>query len=153
MSIWTFLGGHEGYLVVALCTHAVVGYVLGARLFGEPWAGMIGALLADIDLLFPATWGTLLVHRGITHSPFAGGVATVFAAGISHSIAGAVGIGYASQLLIDVTTPQGILLAYPLSTESISVPIGGHSSLVTILIWIACFVVLWSNRLTTNDND
>lgn len=147
-SIWTFFGGHGGYLAVALFTHALVGYVLGARLFDEPWAGVIGGLLADVDLLFPVSWGAPFVHRGLTHAPVSGGVAVAVASRVSPAVAGAIGVGYASQLLIDATTPKGIMLAYPLSTESVAVSIGGHSPPLTLVLWIVCFTVLWRRRST-----
>lgn len=149
--VWSFLGGHGGYLAVALLTHGLVGYALGAWLFDEPRAGLVGGLLADVDLLFPAAWGAPFVHRGITHTPFAAAVTVAVVAGVAVAltsrnglrIAGGVGVGYASQLLIDTTTPKGILPAYPLSTESVAVPLGGHSPLATIAIWLGCAAILW----------
>lgn len=145
-SVGSLLGGHGGYLAVALATHALVGYVLGARLFGRPWAGVVGGLLADVDLLVPAAWGAPLAHRGLMHSPIAAGAAVVIASRLGWSTAGAVGAGYVSQLLIDLTTPKGILLTYPFSTEAVAVPLGGHSPVTTVLLWTACLGVLWRQR-------
>lgn len=146
LSVWSVVGGHVGYLVVGLATHAIVGYVLGLSLFGEPRAGTIGALLADIDLLFPATWGTPFVHRGITHTALAAGVAVAIGSIRGRSIAGAVGIGYVSQLLIDATTPKGVALAYPVSSETVVLPLRGHSPEATVVIWIACISIIWLHR-------
>jgi len=145
-SILAFAGGRAGFLTIAIATHALVGYVLGARFFGRPGAGMGGAVLADLDLLFPAAWGVPLVHRGITHTLLAAGIVVAVAATRGSSVAGAVGSGYASHLLIDATTPKGVPLAYPLSSESFAVPVGGHSLPVTVLLWGVCLAVLWRSR-------
>lgn len=146
-TVLTSLGGHTGYLVVALSTHALVGYTLGAALFDKPGAGLVGGCLADLDFLFPAALGPPFEHRGITHTALAGGVAVAIAFRLDRGTAGGVGVGYASQLLIDVTTPKGIPLAYPISTQSVVIPLSGHSPIATIGIWIACFVVLWRRRV------
>lgn len=137
---------HAGFLVAAVCTHAVVGYTLGASLFGAPRAGLVGGVVADVDLLFPAAWGAPFVHRGITHTALAAGVAVALAASRGRRTAGAVGAGYASQLLIDATTPKGIPLAYPLSVGSVGVPLGGHSPAVTAVLWACCLALLWHRR-------
>lgn len=146
----SFLGGHGGYLAVALLTHALVGYVLGARFFDKPWAGLVGGLFADVDLLFLSSLGDPFVHRGITHTPVVAAATVVLVSRFDRPTAHAVGIGYVAQLLIDITTPKGIPLLFPLSSESISVPIGGHSPAVTVVIWIACLFVLWRHRSATD---
>lgn len=146
ISVVSSLGGHTGYLVVAIGTHALVGYTLGAALFDEPRAGLLGGVVADIDFLFPATWGQPFVHRGITHTAVAGGIAVAVALLWNRRTAGGVGVGYVSQLLIDATTPKGIPLAYPISTESVFVPLHGHSAVATIIFWMACLAVLWRRR-------
>lgn len=145
-SVVTALNGHVGYIVMAVCTHALVGYTFGTALFDEPKAGLLGGVVADVDLLFPAAWSAPFVHRGITHTALAGGVAVAIAWQRNRRTAGAVGIGYTSQLVIDATTPKGILLAYPVSTESVVVPLSGHSRPVTLILWTVCLGVLWRCR-------
>lgn len=140
---------HTIYLVVAVATHALVGYVLGAVAFDAPRAGLAGGVVADIDLLFPAGWGPLLAHRGITHSALAAGLAVAVAASWGRRPAGGVGVGYASQLLIDATTPKGIPLAAPISTAPVGVPLGGHSPLVTAVLWAGCLAVLAYRRTSS----
>lgn len=142
-----YLGSHTLFLAVAIGTHAAVGYTLGAALFDAPRAGLVGGVLADLDLLFPATWGAPLVHRGITHTALAAGVAVALAAVHHRSTAGGVGVGYASQLLLDATTGMGIPLAYPIVPERIGVPVGGHSATATALLWVCCLGWLWRRRL------
>lgn len=150
-SILAFTCERAGFLAVAIATHAIVGYVLGARFFGQPRAGTVGAVVTDVDLLFPAAWGAPLVHRGITHTLLAAGIVVAIAAIRSNSVAGAVGSGYASHLLIDATTPKGVPLAYPLSSGSFAVPLGGHSPPVTVFLWGLCFAVLWRQRSETDN--
>lgn len=152
---------HAGFLVVALATHALVGYTLGAVAFDAPRTGLAAGVLPDVDLLVPAAWGVPLAHRGLTHSALAVGVAVAVAAvwsrrtidgrwsgwnaaaGRSGRIAGAVGAGYVAHLLLDATTPMGVPLAWPLSFEYVGVVLAGHSPPVTGVLWAACLVVLW----------
>lgn len=153
-----FPGGHAGFLVAAIATHAVVGYTLGTVLFGRPWAGLVGGFLADVDLLVPRELGFPWAHRSFTHAPLTG-VLVVAALlvvarrtsldsqmSLDTRVAGAVGVGYASQLLIDLTTVQGIPVAYPLSDAFVSVHLGGHSLPATIVLWVASLGVLWAYR-------
>lgn len=140
----SYPGGHAVFLAAALSTHALVGYTLGAVVFDAPGAGAVGGVLADVDLLLPAAWGEPFVHRGLTHSALAAGVATALAAAHARRTAGAVGVGYASQLLLDATTPQGIPIAYPLSTAHVGAALGGHSGHVTAVLWACCLYVLWT---------
>lgn len=143
-----YLGSHALFLVAAITTHALVGYTLGAALFDAPRAGLVGGVLADFDLLFPAAWESPLVHRGITHTALALGVAVAAVAARDRALAGALGVGYASQLLIDATTPMGVPLAYPLSSNHVGVTLGGHSPTVTALLWACCLGWLaWDRRL------
>lgn len=146
-------GGHTGLLVVALATHAVVGYTLGRVVFGRPWTGLVGGVVADVDLLVPAWVGPPLAHRGVTHTPVAAllAVAAAYLLTRDWRVAGAVGLGYASQLLIDLTTAQGIPVAYPLSGSHVAVPLGTHAGTGTALLWLGCVALLWgqpwSNRV------
>lgn len=142
--------GHAGFLAVALATHALVGYTLGAVLFDAPRAGLVGGVVADADFLFPAALGFPFVHRGLTHTALALGVAVAVAYRWDGRVAGAVGVGYASQLLIDVTTPMGIPVAYPLSAESVVVPLNAHSATATVLLWAGCLLALWHERRGTD---
>lgn len=144
-------GGHAGLLAIALATHALVGYAVGRVVGDEPIYGAVGGLAADVDLLVPAAAGWPLAHRGVTHTP----VAAVAGAGLAYAltrrrpVATAVGAGYASQLLIDLTTPRGIALAYPLSRASVAVPLGGHGPAATALLWLASAATL---RLARSDD-
>lgn len=133
-----YLGSRPLFLVVAISTHALVGYALGAALFRAPRAGLVGGVVADLDFLFPASWGSPLVHRGITHTALAAALAVGVAAAHHRSTAGGVGVGYVTHLLIDATTPKGIPLAYPVVPDRVGVTLGGHSPVVTALLWICC---------------
>lgn len=140
-------GGHAIFVGVALATHALVGVTVGAVLIDRPLAGGLGGVVADFDLLFPGVLGWPLVHRGLTHSLLVALVATgvVFAL---HRRAGiAFGAGYATQLAIDLTTPQGVPLLYPFGPASIQVqlPIAGHSAEATVLMWTLCIGALYAS--------
>lgn len=139
-------GGHTGLVVVALATHALLGYTLGAILFDRPWIGLVGGVVADADFLFPAAWGAPFVHRGITHTALAAVVAVAIAALASRRAAGAVGAGYASHLLIDSTTEQAIPLAYPLSAAHVGVTLRGHAPAATVALWACSIGALWWRR-------
>ena len=143
----TYLGSQVLFLAVAIATHAVVGYALGAALFDAPWAGVVGGVVADIDLLVPATWGPL-AHRGLTHSALGLGLAVAVATAAVHSrgTAGAVAVGYLSQLAIDATTPRGIPLAAPVWSTHVGVPLGGHSPEGSVVFWIGSLALLMVSR-------
>lgn len=141
------LGSYHLWLAMAIGTHAVVGFTLGAALFERPWAGAIAAVLADLDLFFPGPDGTPLGHRGVTHSGLALGVAVAVALYWGRDVAGAVAAGYGSQLAIDATTPKGIPLAYPLSAENVGVTWDLHSGAATVALLAGSAVVLaWTYR-------
>jgi len=52
----------------------------------------------------------------------------------------AVAVAYASHLLIDATTPQGVQFFWPLGSEKIYLDPGivGHAAIVTVVIWTGC---------------
>jgi len=143
-----YLGGHAGFLVVAIATHAVVGYALGAVAFDRAGAGLVGGVAADVDLLVPAGVGEPLVHRGVTHGLFALGVATAVGLALGRATAGAVGIGYCSQLLIDATTPMGVPLLSPVLATHFGVDagVGGHSVPATLALWVTSAGLLLIDR-------
>lgn len=141
-----FVGNHAVFLAVAIGTHAIVGYTLGAVLFDAPRAGLVGGVIADVDLLFSAAWGMPFVHRGITHTGLAAVAAVAVGACLGRRIAGGVGVGYASQLLIDASTSKGIPLAYPLSQAYVRVAVGGHAWGATLALWIGSLALLWYRR-------
>lgn len=153
----SYPGGHTAFLLVALATHALVGYTLGT-LLDAPRAGLAGGLAPDLDFLFPAAWSRPLVHRGLTHSVAALACATAVAvcayrlrdarsdparATAGRRVGAALGVGYASHLLIDATTPTGVPLAYPLASARVSARLGGHSPAATAVLWSGCLAVLW----------
>lgn len=142
-------GGHAVFLLVAITTHALVGYTLGRVLFERPLLGMAAGVFPDGDFLFPATMGWPFVHRGLTHGLL---VLTLGAAvvAISDRTAGeTVAVSYASHLLIDSTTPMGVPLFYPLVSEHIYLDVGiaGHAPVPTAFIWSGCLAALWYHRV------
>jgi len=141
------LGSYRLWLAMAIGVHAVVGFALGAALFDRPWAGAIAAIVADVDLFFPGPDGTPFGHRGVTHSGLALGIAVAIALYWGRNVAGAVAVGYASQLTIDASTPKGIPIAYPLSAENVGIPGNLHGSVQTVVLLVGCAIVLaWTYR-------
>ena len=70
-------------------------------------------VIPDLDVLLD--FGFPLVHRGIIHTPFFLLVCVVFLYLVTESpVTFAFGAGFLSHLLLDVITPSGILLLYPL---------------------------------------
>ncbi|WP_177213266.1 metal-dependent hydrolase [Halopelagius inordinatus] len=139
---------HLAYLVVAVATHALVGYTLGSVAFDAPRAGLLGGVVADIDLILPLAWTFPLTHRGITHTALAACVAVAVAATLSRAAAKGVAVGYVSHVLVDSTTPMGVPVAYPVSATYVGfdTPFGGHSDPVTVVLWGCCLAVLWHRR-------
>lgn len=137
---------HLGYLATAVATHALVGYTLGALAFDAPRAGVLGGVVADVDLLLPLAWEFPLTHRGLTHTGLVVGAAVAVAATRSRAAAGGVGVGYAAHLLVDSTTPMGVPLFYPLSAARVGVPMGGHSGPATAALWLCCLAALWARK-------
>lgn len=136
------VGDHALFLWAVFATHALVGYTLGAVLFDEPGWGLVGGVVADVDLLFPLVWEWPLVHRGATHTALAAAVVGL-AVGRGDRTAGlAVGTAYASHLAIDATTAAGVPLLYPLSTRHLGVDVEGHSPAATLLLWTGCLAAL-----------
>lgn len=132
-------------LAIWVATHALVGYTLGQFLFDRPWVGLGGAIAADLDFLFPAMLEWPFVHRGITHTILVGTLLTAILAYRDESIGAVFGAGYATHLLIDMTTPKGVPLLYPLTDASFYVDLGttGHSPGPTVAFWIGCLGLLW----------
>lgn len=143
----SFPGGHTAFLAAAIATHALVGYVLGRSAFGAGAAGLVGGVLADADFLFPGAWGFPLVHRGVTHSALALGVAAAVVVAVSdRRRAGALALGYAAHLAVDATTPKGVPLFYPVADASYAVTVNLHSAPATVALWLCCLTVLAANR-------
>lgn len=141
----SYPGGHAGFLAIAIATHGAVGYVLGAVLFDRPYAGAVGALAPDVDFLFPAALEWPFVHRGITHTLPAVALVVGLAAARGRIPAKAVAAGYASHLLLDVTTPAGVPVLYPLVSERLylDLPTTGHSPVPTVALWACCLFLAW----------
>ncbi len=73
----------------------------------------IGGIIPDLDLLLQ--YGFPFVHRGIIHTPFFLTVCVVFLyLVVDNSTTFAFGAGFLSHLLLDIITPSGIPLLYPL---------------------------------------
>lgn len=137
------------FLGVAFATHGIVGYAL-VRSFTDarPATGFLLALVPDVDLLFPATWGAPFVHRGITHTPAF--VLTVAAAAYAihreNAIALAVGLAAGSHLAIDSLSPKGVMWLFPLEVRaSPGLPV--HGPAITLLLWtFAVAIVIRDER-------
>ncbi len=133
------------FIPIAIATHGLLGLALGAVLVDRPVAGLVAGLFPDADFLLPAALEWPLVHRGLTHTLLLCGAAIATVAVVAdRRTAGAVAAGYASHLLIDVTTPKGIPYLYPLVPERLhhDPGIAGHAPTVTLLLWVACLAML-----------
>lgn len=137
------IGNHVAFLWVAVATHALVGATLGAVLFDRPLAGLVGGVVADLDLLFPAAWGAPFVHRGITHTALAAAAVATVASRWDRDTGVSAGTGYASHLAIDATTATGVPLLVPLTGVRFGPALGGHSGAVTAVVWVCCFAALF----------
>jgi inner membrane protein len=133
------------FIPIAIATHGLLGLALGAVVFDRPIAGLVAGLFPDADFLLPATLSYPLVHRGLTHTLLIFAVAVALVAALADSeTVGAVTAGYASHLVVDVTTPKGIPYLYPAVTGRLyhDPGIGGHDPVVTVVFWVVCLGAL-----------
>ncbi|WP_332897281.1 MULTISPECIES: metal-dependent hydrolase [unclassified Haladaptatus] len=141
---------HALYLIFAIATHGLVGYVLVRTLTTAPPAvGIQFAIVPDIDLFFYHVWSFPLVHRGLLHTPVFLGLLSgvLLLVGTPRRIVLALGIAFGSHLVIDSFTNAGILWLYPLTTEHYAYDINIHSFAGNLSFWTLSFVVLaWVNR-------
>jgi len=125
------------FVPVAIATHGLVGLAVGYG-FDRPVAGLLAGLAPDADFLLPAILGWPFVHRGVTHAAVA-----VVAVGVTAAVLtdrrtlAALTAAYSSHLVIDITTPKGIPLVYPLLDDRLYCDIGvnGHSPAATVVFW------------------
>ena len=85
-------------------------------------AAALAGVLPDIDMRIG------IKHRGLTHSLIALALIVLLAAQLAPELATAAAIGYGSHLALDMLTPWGIPLLYPLNTKRLRLakfPTGG----------------------------
>ncbi|QIO25456.1 metal-dependent hydrolase [Haloarcula sp. JP-L23] len=152
---------HRLYVLAAVLTHALVGYAFISLLDASPpLAGLVGAILPDIDLLFAPAWSFPFVHRGLTHTPLCGAVITgVIWLGTKwtsgqqslpisddRGLPTALLFGYGSHLLLDSFTVSGVPWLYPMSTVRLGVDAEIHGFEASLLLWLCCTVILVRRR-------
>jgi inner membrane protein len=89
---------------------------------------MVGSLLPDIDharslisqRVGPVGWVVRLFmsHRGLTHTFLFGGLITLGLSIVHPQLAGVFAMGYLSHLVLDMLTPAGVRLYYPVFDTS-----------------------------------
>lgn len=129
---------HRLYVLLAVVTHAAIGFTLAAVLTKHrPAAGVVGAVLPDVDLLFDPAWGFPLVHRGLTHTPLFGGfvVGVVVAAPAVRRAGPGVAVGYLSHLLVDTFTQSGVAWLYPITETNYAVDASVHAVERAPVVW------------------
>lgn len=140
---------HRLWVLAAVATHGVLGYGL-ARLATADGAraGLIAALVPDVDLLFPPAWPFPLVHRGLTHTPLAGAalIGVLYAAGARRDVTVGAALGFGSHLVVDTFTRSGIAWAYPLSRATVGVPADAHAVEYDLLVWAVAIAALLARR-------
>lgn len=149
MAIHSAGPGHRLAVLVAVLTHGVVGYTLVSLWRGgQPGAGLLGGILPDIDLLFPAGWPFPFVHRGLLHTPVAGGfvVGAILVSTRRRTDSIAVAVGFLSHLAIDTLTASGVAWLYPVTTTSYAIDLEAHAAIPGVLIWAATLGVLLVRR-------
>lgn len=140
---------HRLYVLLAVLTHAAVGYALAVVLTdGHPAAGVVGAVLHDVDLLFAPAWQYPFVHRGLTHAPLFGGfvVGVVLAVAPLRWAGPGVALGYLSHLVVDTLTPSGVPWLFPLSETGYAVDASVHAVERQPVVWLSVLAVLLIDR-------
>lgn len=158
---------HRAYVLFAVLTHAAIGYTLvSIATDSAPLAGVAGAVVPDIDLLFAPGWPFPFVHRGLTHTPL---FAVVVVGAVvawerygseptgrspfeGHRIGAAVTLGYGSHLVVDSLTASGVPWLYPLSTAGYGVVASIHAVEHGLVIWSVLGTVLLLHRRLTTGN-
>lgn len=159
---------HRLYVLFAVLTHAAIGYAIVAwTTDGPPAAGLAGAVLPDVDLLFAPEWSFPLVHRGLTHTPLfglavVGAVAATAtlrerrvaerwsewrtAAPTPGQLGGAVALGDGSHLVVDSLTASGVPWLYPASPNGYGVDLAVHAVEHGVAIWAVLLGLLLVRR-------
>lgn len=137
----------------AVLTHAMIGYtIVSAMREPAPIAGVVGAILPDVDLLFAPAWSFPLVHRGVTHTPLCGAVIVVCVGIWQYSrssprlsslylfspLPKAVTLGYGSHLIVDSFTASGVPWLYPITAVGYGIDAGIHGVEASLILWLAC---------------
>lgn len=149
-------------------THALAGVLIGAALtidtqslvpiVGAIAAGALGALAPDLDHPQAALSRRigliglpfrLVKHRGILHSGVAAAIALVGAALVVSVYATAAALGYASHLVLDGLTVQGIPLLWPSGRRFrlLGLTTGGIGEFIVLLGLLGALVALFGQRL------
>lgn len=139
---------HRLFVLVAVATHAMLGYALGALLDRPGW-GAFGGVLPDADLLFPAAWQVPFAHRGVTHSPLFVAVATagVAAALRSRRAGAAIGVAGFTHVAVDSLTAAGVPLLYPVDPTRYGVALDVHGAPGTVALLAVAAALLAVARL------
>ena len=159
--------GHRAYVLFAVLTHAAIGYALvSVATDRSPRAGVAGAVLPDVDLLFAPGWAFPFVHRGLTHTPLFGAVVAGLAWGYQRvgprtsslrrgwGPGVAVALGYGSHLVVDSFTARGVPWLYPLSSAGYGVDLRIHAVEHGLAIWgVLGAVWLVRRRRGSDDED
>lgn len=136
---------HQLYLLAAVLTHGVVGYAV-VRGFTDypPAAGVVGAVLPDVDLFFGPVLAVPLVHRGAIHTPAALAVVVggALLLGAPRRVLAAFGVGFLTHLVLDSGTPAGVMWLFPASTVRVAFDLPVHGLAGTVGLWLASLVVV-----------
>lgn len=140
---------HRLYVLLAVLTHAFIGFTLGtvwAR--GTPAAGAVGGVLPDVDLLFAPEWRFPFVHRGVTHTLFCCALVVGVALAVSplRRAAPGIALGYLSHLVVDTLTASGIAWMYPVSTTSYAFDVRFHALEHQPVLWLVLLGTLAVDR-------
>lgn len=136
---------HQLYLLVAVLTHGLVGYAVVRGLTRyPPAAGVVGAVLPDVDLLLGPWLAGPLVHRGAIHTPAAlavvGGGALLL--GVSRRRLAAFAVGFLTHLVLDSGTGAGVMWLFPASTARVALDLPVHGLLGTAVLWLASLAIV-----------
>lgn len=141
---------HLLYLVLAVVTHAVLGYALVRVLTPvSPAVGLLGGVFPDVDLYFGRLWNFPLVHRGLVHTPLFLGTVVVglLLAGVPEWAVVGVGVAFLSHLAVDSFTHAGIMWLYPVSVQHFSYDVSAHSAVGDAVLWaVSAGMVRWGGR-------
>ncbi len=148
-------GAIAGEAVATVGHHGLSGLAIGAVVgMASAWLPDIAKVGSGVGRSIPLGWipGLVLKHRGLTHMALVGGLYELLwarwavpRAHLPPWLALAAGAGYATHLLLDLPTDNGIPLLWPLvptrvgrgllSTGGVAERLGVFPALALLLAW------------------
>lgn len=109
---------------------------------------LVGGIIADIDYVLD--YGFPFIHRGVIHTPLIllVSVVLIYLATKRTDVSLSFGIGFLSHLFLDIITPTGIPLLYPLANFYSLNLVHYNNTLANIgmIVWSCIFILMLRSK-------